>query len=101
MTSSSKSSIPEVSPNHDVSSFGVDLADMLRNHVAHLLANGRSGIYHAVLLDVESVLVAAASKHCNGNKSQCAKALGITRTTFRARVRTINVCASLKQPGHK
>ncbi len=58
--------------------------DRLRGHAA-------SGVYQAVLREVERPLIAAALRRAGGVRAEAAKALGIDRGTLARRIRALGL----------
>ena len=71
----------------------------LRNHTARVLSdyfsnlNGHrpARLYNLVLREVEEPLLRAVLDYADGNQSQAAEILGITRTTLRKKLRTMGL----------
>jgi Fis family transcriptional regulator, factor for inversion stimulation protein len=71
----------------------------LRTHTARVLSdyfsnlNGHrpARLYNLVLREVEEPLLRAVLDYADGNQSQAAEILGITRTTLRKKLRTMGL----------
>ncbi|MEW6349151.1 MAG: helix-turn-helix domain-containing protein [Thermodesulfobacteriota bacterium] len=57
--------------------------------VDYLLDNAVEGIYPLVIREVERRILAKALERSRGNKLQAAKLLGISRNTFRRKIREL------------
>ena len=59
--------------------------------VDNLLAAGEDEIYRKVAAAVERVVIEAVLRHAKGNQVQASELLGISRTTLRAKLRTMGM----------
>jgi two-component system nitrogen regulation response regulator GlnG len=59
--------------------------------VGRLLREGEAEIYRKVGLAVDRAVVQAVLRHTKGNQVQASEILGISRTTLRAKLRTLGV----------
>lgn len=59
----------------------------VRRYLADLGEARPEDIYALVLQEVEPALLLEVLRHCHGNQSRCAEALGINRTTLRKKLR--------------
>jgi two-component system nitrogen regulation response regulator GlnG len=57
--------------------------------VGDLLRQGEADIYRKVGLAVDRVIVETVLRHTKGNQVQASELLGISRTTLRAKLRTL------------
>jgi two-component system nitrogen regulation response regulator GlnG len=72
-------------PGHPVE--GVEVAAL----VSQLLGAGELDIYRKVNLAVDRVVLDAVLRHARGNQLQASELLGISRTTLRAKMRTLGM----------
>lgn len=70
-----------------ISTMGFDFAAMTRE----LLAAGKDDIHHRLISITEKEIFAEVLKHTDGNLTQAAKRLGITRTTLRSRLESLGM----------
>lgn len=66
-----------------------DLLAFLRG----LLASGSNDIYEQTQAHVDRLVLAEVLANCNGNQQKAAERLGISRTTLRAKLRTLGLIA--------
>jgi two-component system nitrogen regulation response regulator GlnG len=59
-----------------------------------LLRAGELDIYRRVCLEMERVVLSAVLRHVNGNQVKASELLGISRTTLRAKMRTLDIDGS-------
>jgi two-component system nitrogen regulation response regulator GlnG len=78
-TSAARTPVPEGGP--------LDLATL----VANLLRGGELDIYRKVSLVVDRVVLDAVLRHVKGNQVQASELLGISRTTLRAKLRSLDL----------
>lgn len=63
------------------------VARAVRRYLADLGDNAPQDIYDIVLREVEAPLLAEVMRHCGGNQSRAAEALGLNRATLRKKLR--------------
>jgi two-component system nitrogen regulation response regulator GlnG len=59
--------------------------------VGRLLRTGRMDIYRRVSLEVDRVVLGAVLRHVHGNQLKASELLGISRTTLRAKLRSLGM----------
>jgi two-component system nitrogen regulation response regulator GlnG len=59
-----------------------------------MLARGETGVYHALLEQVERVVLNRVLQHTQGRQGQASEVLGINRTTLRNRLRDLGMSVS-------
>jgi len=59
--------------------------------VRDLLATGAPDIYRTVIVEVDRVALAEVLRHVNNNQVQASELLGISRTTLRAKLQSMNL----------
>ena len=59
----------------------------VRRYLADLGSNDADDLYEVVLREVEAPLFAEVMRHCEGNQTRAAAALGINRATLRKKLR--------------
>ena len=64
---------------------------VLQDYFSSLNGHRPSRLYNLVLREVEEPLLRAALDYADGNQSQAAVILGITRTTLRKKLRTMGL----------
>ena len=69
--------MPELEPLPDVSALA-----------RRLLAAGGEDVYRTILLAVDAAVLAEAATALGGNQVKMARALGLSRTTVRAKIRS-------------
>ncbi|MDA9859546.1 sigma-54 dependent transcriptional regulator [Rubripirellula sp.] len=74
-------------PSETISTIGFDFAAMTRE----LLAAGSDDIHHQLTSIAEKEIFAEVLNHTDGNLTQAAKRLGITRTTLRSRLESLGM----------
>ncbi len=63
----------------------------VRRYLADLGDNPPQDIYDIVLREVEAPLLAEVMRHCGGNQSRAAEALGLNRATLRKKLRQYGI----------
>lgn len=63
------------------------VASAVRRYLADLGDNTPDDIYDVVMREVEAPLFAEVMRHCGGNQSRAAAALGINRATLRKKLK--------------
>ena len=63
------------------------VARAVRRYLADLGSNDADDLYEVVLREVEAPLFAEVMRHCEGNQTRAAAALGINRATLRKKLR--------------
>ena len=69
---------------------GPDVLDVTQ-FVVDLLTQGKPDIYRKVTLAVDRAVMLAVLRHTKGNQVQASALLGISRTTLRAKLRSLGV----------
>ena len=64
---------------------------VLRDYFSNLNGHRPARLYNLVLREVEEPLLRAVLDYADGNQSQAAVILGITRTTLRKKLRTMGL----------
>lgn len=59
--------------------------------VMEMLQAGQGDIYRRVTVQVDRALLEAVLRHVHGNQVQASELLGISRTTLRAKLRTLGI----------
>jgi nitrogen regulation protein NR(I) len=80
-------SVPSATPPAEVRDGLPDVARLVRD----LLSSGEADVYRKVTAAVEEVLFNEALRHAHGNQGQASERLGISRTTLRAKLRTLGI----------
>jgi two-component system nitrogen regulation response regulator GlnG len=63
-----------------------------------LLRAGESDIYRRVWQEVDRAVLGAVLRHVKGNQVKASELLGISRTTLRAKLRSLNVDLDMDSP---
>jgi DNA-binding protein Fis len=69
----------------------VDVPSEVTQLVRRLLHEGAPQIYHEVNAAVDRIVLEEVLRHARGNQLQAAELLGISRTTFRAKLRSLGL----------
>ncbi len=80
-------------------SFKSFLDERLRLYLRKMAQLERSNLYETVVGEVEKALIELALSEMKGNKLRAAKALGMNRNTFRAKLKTLKIKEDGKHPG--
>jgi DNA-binding NtrC family response regulator len=67
------------------------LEEKLRGYLRKMAGIERSGLYHAVIGEVEKALIELSLRETGGNKLRAAKALGMNRNTFRSKIKQFRI----------
>ncbi len=79
-------------------SFKEFLDERLRLYLRKMSQLERSNLYDTVVGEVEKALIELALSEMGGNKLRAAKALGMNRNTFRAKLKSLKISGDGKRP---
>lgn len=79
-------------------SFKEFLDERLRLYLRKMAQLERSNLYDTVISEVEKALIELALGEMGGNKLRAAKALGMNRNTFRAKLKNLKIGGYAKRP---
>ncbi|MDA8169946.1 MAG: sigma 54-interacting transcriptional regulator [Nitrospiraceae bacterium] len=72
-------------------SFKSFIEERLRGYFRRMAELGHSSLYDSVIGEVEKALIELALRETGGNKVRSAKALGMNRNTFRAKIKQLKI----------
>jgi len=79
----------KVNPYTDTSTISLqeNVAEVMRHYFANLKGEEPQNVYDFFLDEIEEPLLTAVMKNVNGNQSEAARMLGLSRGTLRAKLK--------------